>query len=108
MVGSKGTAAPAQILVEAPKLNTGVTTGLTVTAREVGRAHCPAPGVNVYVAEFWLSIAEGLHVPVTPLLDVVGRAGTPAPAQTESEVPKLNEGVIFGFTVTLNEAVVAH
>ena len=91
-----------------PKLNKGVTTGLTVTVREVGRAHCPAVGVNVYVPEFWLSIDDGLHVPAIPLLDVVGKAGTLAPPQTESEVPKLNEGVIFGFTVTLNEAVVAH
>ena len=27
--------------------------------------------------------------------------GTPAPAQMVNEVPKLNDGVIFGLTVTL-------
>jgi hypothetical protein len=47
-------------------------------------------------------------VPVIPLADVPGRIGTDDPAQTEIEVPKLKEGVMFGFTVTLNAAVVAH
>lgn len=43
-----------------------------------------------------------------PLFEVVGSEGTLAPAQTESDVPKLKEGVIFGFTVTLKAAEVAH
>jgi len=34
--------------------------------------------------------------------------GTGPPAQIANDVPKLNEGVIFGFTVTVNVAVVAH
>ena len=51
---------------------------------------------------------EGFHVPVIPFEDVVGKAGTVPPAQTVSDVPKLNVGVIFGLTVTANEDVVAH
>jgi hypothetical protein len=43
-----------------------------------------------------------------PLPDVVGKAGTLPPAQIVSEVPKLNVGVILGFTVTLNVVAVAH
>ena len=43
-----------------------------------------------------------------PLVEVVGREGTAAPAQIENDVPKLNVGVILGLTVTLNDAVVAH
>ena len=40
-------------------------------------AHCPASGVNVYVlvpTEAVLIVA-GFHVPVMPLVDVVGKAG---------------------------------
>ena len=50
----------------------------------------------------------GLHVPAIPLLDVVGRAGTAAPAQMVSELPKLNVGGMFGLTVSVNVAAVAH
>ena len=50
----------------------------------------------------------GLHVPVTPLSDVVGRAGTVPPAQIVSELPKPNTGVRFCVTVTLKLVVVAH
>jgi hypothetical protein len=53
------------------------------------------------VAEFWLSIAEGVHVPVIPLFDVAGKEGTVPPAQIVNEVPKLNVGVMFGATVTV-------
>jgi len=49
--GSVGTALPEQI-VDDPKLNVGVTFGLTVTLNVVGSAHRPADGVNVYVPEF--------------------------------------------------------
>ena len=46
-----------------------------------------------------LSIVDGLHVPLTPLLDVVGNNGAVAPAQML--VAKLNVGVVLGVTVTL-------
>jgi hypothetical protein len=42
-----------------------------------------------------------------PLFDVAGSDGTGLPAQAVREVPKLNTGVRFGFTVTENVAVVA-
>jgi hypothetical protein len=50
----------------------------------------------------------GLHVPVIPLPDVFGNAGTVPPSQIVNVVPKLNVGVMFGFTVTVNVVVVAH
>ena len=53
-------------------------------------------------------IDEGLHVPLIPLPEVVGSAGTVSPEQIVSELPKLNVGVVLAFTVTVNVAVVAH
>ena len=50
----------------------------------------------------------GFHVPVIPLLDVVGKVGTDPPAQMVSDIPKLNVGVMFGVTVTVNVTGVAH
>ena len=47
-----------------------------------------------------LLTVAGLHVPVTPLLDVVGNAGTVAPIQIEADVPKANVGETIGLTVT--------
>jgi hypothetical protein len=43
-----------------------------------------------------------------PLFDVVGNAGTPAPAQIVSVLPKLNVGAIFGIIVTVNVVGLAH
>ena len=43
-----------------------------------------------------------------PLSDVLSNAGTVPPAQIVSDVPKLNVGVIFGFTITVNVVGVAH
>src|SRR5436189_6292421 len=91
-----------------PKLNVGVMLGLTVTVNVAVVAHCPAAGVNVYVPEFWLSTADGLHVPVIPLLDMVAREGTLPPAQIVKLVPKVNVGVMLRLTVTENVADVAH
>lgn len=47
-------------------------------------------------------------MPAIPLRDKLTKAGTPAPAQMVEVVPKLNVGVRFGLTVTVNVAVVAH
>ena len=55
-----------------------------------------------------MSIVEGFHVPAMLLVDVSGSVGTVPPAQIVSAVPKLNVGVMFGFTVTVKVAVVAH
>ena len=51
-------------------------------------------------------ITAGFHVPVIPLLDVVGNAG--AVLFWHNGPICVNVGVICGLTVTLNEAVVAH
>ena len=55
-----------------------------------------------------LSIAAGLHEPVMLLVDVAGKVGAVAPSQILCEVPKLNVGVIFGLTVTVNTKLTAH
>lgn len=107
LFGSAGMVPPEQIVNEVPKLKAGTMFGATVTVKVTGLAHPPA-GVNVYVAEAWLLTVVGLHVPVTPLLDVVGKEGTAPPAQMLSEVPKLNTGVTMGFTATVNVVVTAH
>jgi len=48
----------------------------------------------------------GDQVPVIPLLDVVGNADNVAPEQMGATA--VNVGVIFGLTVIVNVAVVAH
>ncbi len=55
-----------------------------------------------------MSTTDGLHVPVIPLVDVAANVGTVPPSHIVAVVPKLNVGVIFGFTVTVKVAVVAH
>lgn len=47
-------------------------------------------------------------MPFIPLLEVVGSVGAVLPEQIDGFVPKLNVGVIFGFTVTVNVAGLAH
>ena len=107
VVGNIGTVPPEQIVSVVPKLNVGVMFGLTVTVNVVVVAQSPAVGVNVYTPLAVLLTIEGLHVPVIPLVDVVGNVGTVPPEQIVSVVPKLNVGVTFGFTVTVNVVVVA-
>jgi hypothetical protein len=108
VVTKVGTAPPLQILSVVPKLKVGVTFGATVTVKVVGTAHCPAVGVNVYVPLAVLLTVAGLHVPVILLVDVLGKAGTVPPAQIPNVVPKLNAGVMFGATVTVNVVGNAH
>ena len=50
--------------------------------------------------------SAGVHVPVIPLLDVVGKGVRVAPEQIGATA--VNVGVIFGLTVIVNVAVVAH
>ena len=45
--GKAGTVPPSQMVNVVPKLNVGVTIGLTVTVNVCMVAHCPAVGVNV-------------------------------------------------------------
>jgi hypothetical protein len=106
--GSAGTVPPEQMVSDVPKENAGVVFGVTVTVNVTGLAHCPADGVNVYIPEVWLSTVDGLQFPFTPFEDVVASAGTVPPAQMASEVPKLNAGVMLGFTVTDSVVGFAH
>jgi hypothetical protein len=108
VVGNEGTEPLSHIVKLVPILNVGVIFGLMVTVYVNGKAQSPAVGVNVYTPEFWSSIIEGLHVPVIPLTEVVGNAGTFPPAHTVKVVPKLNAGVIFGLTVSVYVVVTAH
>jgi hypothetical protein len=85
-------------------VNVGVVDGLTVTLNVAVVAHCPAVGVKVYVVVAVLFIA-GDHVPVIPLVEVVGKVNVPS---TQIAAIGLNAGVVEGLTVTLNVAVVAH
>ena len=50
----------------------------------------------------------GVHVPVIPLLAVVGKPGAVEPAQIDRTAPKLNVGATIGFTVTAKFAGRAH
>ena len=51
---------------------------------------------------------DGLHEPLILLEDAAGNDGTVPPAQIVRVVPKLNVGVMFGFTVTVNVVDRAH
>ncbi|AWI25261.1 hypothetical protein HYN49_04765 [Flavobacterium pallidum] len=58
----------------------GNTFGFTVMVIVIPKAHCPASGVNAYVAVAVLSKA-GDQVPVIPLSEVVGSAAKVPPEQ---------------------------
>ena len=62
--------------------------------------------VYVVVPAMLVLMVAGFHVPVIPLLDVVGSAGAVLFWQSGAIV--VNSGVSDGFTVTLSVAVVAH
>ena len=85
-------------------VNVGVTGVFTVTVSVVVNAHGFPVGVNVYVVVALLFIA-GLHVPITPFVDVVGKVNEP-PTQIDAIGAKV--GVTLGLTVTVNVAVEAH
>ena len=53
-----------------------------------------------------LLTGDGLQVPVTPLLDVVGRTGAADPLHIGAGV--VNVGTVCGVTVTVSVAVIAH
>jgi hypothetical protein len=62
----------------------------------------------VYTPDAVLLTVAGLHVPVTPLLEVPGNAGTPPPEQIVSVLPKAKVGFTVACTVTFKVVVVAH
>ena len=104
VVGKTGAAEPLQIAGTA--VNVGTTWGFTVTVSVAVVAHNPAGGVNVYVPVVVLSTGKGAHVPVIPLVDVVGKTGAAAPLHIAGTA--VNVGVINGLTVTVSVVVVAH
>ena len=61
-------------------VNVGVVNGFTVIDIVVIVAHCPDPGVNVYVV-VELLFKAGDQEPVKPLVDVVGRGESDDPEQ---------------------------
>ena len=89
-------------------MNVGVTCGSIVTLNVAVVAHCPAAGVNVYVVvpAVAVLIVAGFHVPVMPLVDVVGNAG--ALEFWHSGPIAVNVGVTCALMVMLSVAVVAH
>ena len=55
-----------------------------------------------------MSTDAGFQVPVIPFVDVLVSVGTVPLVQIVSDVPKLNVGVMFGLTVTVNVVGTAH
>jgi hypothetical protein len=104
VVGSIGAVAPVQIGFTAA--NVGVMLELTVTSNVVVVAHCPAAGVNVYVPDDVLLTVAGLHIPVTPFVDVAGSIGAVDPVQIGFTAAKV--GMMLELTVTSNVVVAAH
>ena len=72
-----------------------------MTVNTNGVTHCPGT-VNVYIPLTWLLTTDGSHEPVKLLSDVDGRFGTVPPAHIVKLLPKLNTGITFGVTVTVN------
>jgi hypothetical protein len=80
-------------------LNVGVTFGVIVCTSVAVPAHCPPPGVNVYVPVVVLSIVAGFQVPVigTAFVEDDGNAAAGEPLQIVGNA--LNVGVILLVTV---------
>jgi hypothetical protein len=103
VIGNGASVAPEHIGATAVKV--GVTFGLIVIVKVAVVAHCPAVGVKVYVVVVVLSKA-GAHVPVIPLLEVVGSGVKVAPEHVGATV--VNAGVILVFTIIVSVVAVAH
>jgi hypothetical protein len=103
VVGSADNVSPAHIAAIA--VNVGIVLLFTPMVIVAIEAHCPASGVNEYVVVIVLFIA-GVHVPVMPFNEVVGRGLIVPPKQMAGTC--VNVGVIFRFTVIVRVVVVAH
>ena len=108
VLGREGTASPAQILSEEPKLNEGVTVGVTFTVNVTGTVHGPGSGVNVYTPPLVLLTTDGLQLPEIPFVEVVGKTGTVPPEQIVNDVPNVNVGTVLGVTVIFTVTGCAH
>ena len=103
VVGSGDKVAPVQI--GATAVNVGVMLELTTIVKVAVVAHWPGSGVKVYVFVVVLSSA-GDHVPVIPLLEVVGSGDKVAPLHIGATA--VNVGVMLELTTIVKVAVVAH
>ena len=86
-------------------VNVGATVGFTTIVIVHVVAHCPADGVKVYVVVARL-FSAGDHVPVMPLLDLIGNDAKVALLQIGATC--VNVGATLGFTTIVIVAVVAH
>jgi hypothetical protein len=103
-VASKTVVVFSQIFLSTPILIIGFGKTNMDTGNVV--AHCPPFGVNVYIPEIVLLTTAGDQVPITPLVDVVGKVGAVVPLQSGAIVA--NVGTSVSVTVTDNVVVVAH
>ena len=107
LVGKTGAVAPEQM--GAIAANVGIINAVVTMFKVVGTAHNPAVGVNVYVAVPAVAVlTTGDHVPVIAgvFVELVGKTGAVEFKQTSDIAEKV--GVISGFTVIDNVAVIAH
>ena len=104
IVGRIGLVAPEHIGAIGVKV--GIIFGLTVTVKLAVVAQSPAVGVKVYVPVAVLLTRAGFQVPVYPLFEVADKIGLVAPEHIGAIESKV--GTMFGFTVTVKEALVAH
>ena len=103
--GKGASAAPLQI--GATAVNVGITNVVVFTIIVIVAvvAHNPTVGVNVYVVVAVL-FSAGDHVPVTPLVEVVGKGTFTDP--THIGFLDTNTGIVLGVTVMVIVAVFAH
>ena len=97
-LGKVTTPSPSQIVTLAPKVKEGVIFGFTVTVNVVPVTHPLEVAVNTYVPELLGSTTAGFQVPVMPLVDVLGNAGTVPFSQIVSDVPNAKAAITFGIT----------
>jgi hypothetical protein len=100
VVGSGTSAAPEQLLQPAKVGRTFVNSDCRVAVV----AHRPAAGKCIRSGSSMFS--AGAHVPVMPLIEVVGSGASAAPEQIAATGAKV--GRMFGLTVIVSVAVVAH
>ena len=91
VVGSTGAVVPWQKAGTALNVGT-VPAPVTVTVKVATVAHWPVEGVNVYVPVAVLLTVAGDHVPVMPLVEVVGSTGAAEPLQIGPTA--LNVGIV--------------
>jgi hypothetical protein len=103
--GNGASVAPLQIGATAVKVGTTSVVALTIIVIVAVVAHNPFVGVNVYVVVATL-FSAGDHVPVTPLVEVVGKGTTTDP--THIGFLDTNAGIVLGVTVMVIVAVFAH